>query len=152
MGLQYLWRTGTGKYGREEIRDVDQLELHPGYSQEAAVAYCQAHHALPIAWSPFGRGDRNATGANGVLAALAEKYGKSAQQINLRFLLQKGILPIPKASTEAHIRANLEVYDFSLTEDESSMLSCMPQTTWLGEHPDYRIPTVRSNPDLMNEP
>ena len=102
-----------------------------------------------MAWSPFGRGDRNAAEANAVIARLAEKYGKSAQQINLRFLLQKNILPIPKAASDRHIRANLEVYDFSLTEDEISMLSCMPQITWLGEHPDFSIPTVRSNPDQL---
>ncbi len=128
---------------------VDQLELHPGCSQEAAVQYCRAHQVLPMAWSPFGRGDRNAAEANAVISQLAEKYGKSAQQINLRFLLQKNILPIPKAASDRHIRANLEVYDFSLTEDEISMLSCMPQITWLGEHPDFSIPTVRSNPDQL---
>ena len=126
---------------------VDQLEIHPGYSQEAAVAFCREHQVLPMAWSPFGRGDKNATEANTVISQLANKYGKSAQQINLRFLLQKGILPIPKASGEAHIRANLDVYDFSLSDDEISMLSCMPQTTWLGEHPDFNIPTARSNPN-----
>lgn len=126
---------------------VNQLEIHPGYSQEAAVAFCQQHRVLPMAWSPFGRGALNAAQENPAIALLAKKYGKSAQQINLRFLLQKGVLPLPKASGEAHIRANLDVYDFCLTEDEISMLSCMPQTTWLGEHPDFSIPTARSNPD-----
>ena len=126
---------------------VDQLELHPGCSQEAAVSFCQQHQVLPMAWSPFGRGRSSAADANAVIAHLAEKYGKSAQQVNLRFLLQKGILPIPKATSEAHIRANLDVFDFALTEDEISMLSCMPQTTALGEHPDFAIPSFRSNPD-----
>ena len=126
---------------------ADQLELHPGYSQEAAVAYCQANDVLPIAWSPFGRGDKNSTTANTILTDLAAQYGKTAHQINLRFLLQKGILPIPKASSPEHIRANLDVFDFTLSEDEISMLSCMPQTTWLGEHPDYCIPQKASNPD-----
>ena len=130
------------------IRPVaDQLELHPGCSQEAAVAFCLANGVLPVAWSPFGRGDRNSTTASTVLTGLAERYGKTAYQINLRFLLQKNILPIPKASTPEHIRANLDVYDFSLSEDEVSMLSCMPQTTWLGEHPDFCIPSAKSSPD-----
>ena len=130
------------------IRPVaDQLELHPGCSQEAAVAFCLANGVLPVAWSPFGRGDRNSTTASTVLTGLAERYGKTAHQINLRFLLQKNILPIPKASTPEHIRANLDVYDFSLSEDEVSMLSCMPQTTWLGEHPDFCIPSAKSSPD-----
>ena len=125
---------------------VDQLELHPGYSQEAAVAFCQAHNVLPIAWSPFGRGDHNSTVSNHILMEFAEKYGKTPHQINLRFLLQKGILPIPKASGKEHILANMDVFDFELSEEDVSMLSCMPQTTWLGEHPDFYIPTVKSNP------
>ncbi len=125
---------------------VDQLELHPGYSQEAAVAFCKANDVLPMAWSPLGRGRENATVGNAILVRMARKYGRSVQQINLRFLLQKGILPIPKASSPEHIRANLEVFDFNLSDDDLSMLSCLPQTAWLGEHPDFFIPDRKSNP------
>lgn len=126
---------------------VDQLELHPGYSQERAVAYCQENDVIPMAWSPLGRGRENATIGNSILVRLANKYGKSIQQINLRFLLQKGILPIPKASTPEHMRSNMDVFDFELTEDDISMLSCMPQTAWLEEHPDFAIPDRKSNPN-----
>lgn len=126
---------------------VDQLEIHPGYSQEKAVAYCLDNDVMPMAWSPLGRGRENATIGNSILVRLAGKYGKSVQQINLRFLLQKGILPIPKASTPEHMRSNMEVFDFELSEDDVSMLSCMPQTAWLGEHPDFVIPDRKSNPD-----
>ena len=130
------------------IRPVaDQLELHPGYSQEAAVAYCKENEVLPMAWSPLGRGRENATIGNSVLVRLSKKYGKSIQQINLRFLLQKGILPIPKASSAEHMKANLNVFDFELSEDDISILSNMPQTAWLGEHPDFHIPDRKSNPD-----
>ena len=125
---------------------VDQLELHPGYSQEAAVAFCTQNDVLPMAWSPLGRGRENATIGNSILVRLAKKYGKSIQQVNLRFLLQKGILPIPKASSVAHMKANLEVFDFELSEDDMAMLSYMPQTAWLGEHPDFVIPDRKSNP------
>ena len=130
------------------VRPVaDQLELHPGYSQEAAVAYCKENGVLPMAWSPLGRGRENATIGNSVLVRLSKKYGKSIQQINLRFLLQKGILPIPKASSAEHMKANLDVFDFELSEEDISMLSYMPQTAWLGEHPDFHIPDRKSNPD-----
>jgi len=125
---------------------VDQLELHPGYSQEGAVSYCKQNDVLPMAWSPLGRGRENATIGNSILVRLAEKYGKSIQQINLRFLLQKGILPIPKASSIEHMKTNLEVFDFELSGDDMAMLSYMPQTAWLGEHPDFVIPTRKSNP------
>jgi diketogulonate reductase-like aldo/keto reductase len=126
---------------------VDQLELHPGYSQERAVAYCQDNGVIPMAWSPLGRGRENATIGNAILVKLAKKYGKSIQQINLRFLLQKGILPIPKASTSEHMKSNMDVFDFELSEDDISMLSCMPQTAWLEEHPDFAIPDRKSNPN-----
>ncbi len=126
---------------------VDQLELHPGYSQERAVAYLKEHDILPMAWSPLGRGRENAIAGNQILVKLADKYGKTIQQINLRFLVQKGILPIPKASSKAHMTANADVFDFELSEEDLSMLSCMPQTAWLEEHPDFYIPTKRSNPD-----
>lgn len=126
---------------------VDQMELHPGYSQEAAVAYCKENDVLPMAWSPLGRGRENATIGNSILVRLSKKYGKSIQQINLRFLLQKGILPIPKASSAEHMKANLDVFDFELSIDEVSMLTCMPQTSWLLEHPDFAIPERKSNPD-----
>lgn len=132
------------------VRPVaDQLELHPGYSQEAAVAYCKENDVLPMAWSPLGRGRENATIGNSVLVRLSKKYGKSIQQINLRFLLQKGILPIPKASSAEHMKANLNVFDFELSEDDISILSNMPQTAWLGEHPDFHIPDRKSNPDNL---
>ena len=57
------------------------------------------------------------------------------------------ILPIPKASSYEHMVANAEIFDFELSEDDLWMLSCMPQTTWLGEHPDFNIPTKKSNPN-----
>lgn len=126
---------------------ADQLELHPGYSQEAAVQYCRKNEILPMAWSPLGRGREKAFAENEMLRFLADKYGKSVQQISLRFLIQKEILPIPKASTRKHMESNLDVFDFELTEDEVSMISCMPQTAWMGEHPDFHIPTKKSNPD-----
>ena len=126
---------------------VDQLELHPGYSQEAAVAYCLAHDIRPMAWSPLGRGRDNALAGNAILEKLAKKYGKSIPQINLRFLVQKGIVPIPKASTPEHMKANMDIFDFCLSDEDLWMLTCMPQTTWLGEHPDFCIPTRKSNPN-----
>ena len=126
---------------------VDQLELHPGYSQEAAVAYLSEQGILPIAWSPFARGRE--TGLADALNALGERYGKTPQQISLRFLLQKGILPIPRSLSAAHIRANLDVFDFELTQEDIWMLSCAPQTAWLGEHPDFSIPTKRNRPENL---
>lgn len=126
---------------------ADQLELHPGYSQEAAVAYCLAHDVRPMAWSPLARGKEIPGVVQGYLDALGEKYKKSAAQVSLRFLFQKGVLAIPKASTAEHMRVNMDIFDFELKEDEMWTISCMPQGAWLGEHPDFSIPAKRSNPN-----
>ena len=126
---------------------VDQLELHPGYSQEYALSYLKEKNILPMAWSPLGRGRVNAIAGNHILEKLSKKYGQSIQKINLRFLLQKGILPIPKASSKSHMISNAEVFDFEISKEDMSMLSCMPQTAWLEEHPDFYIPERKSNFD-----
>ena len=128
---------------------VDQLELHPGYSQEAALAYLKEKDILPIAYCPLARCHPICLDSDGYLAYLAKNYGKSIQQIMLRFLIQKGILPIPKADLREHVLANTEIFDFTMTDEEMSILSCMPQNTWLGEHPDFAIPDRKTNPNNL---
>ena len=120
---------------------IDQLELHPGYCQEAAVAYCKEHGIQPQAWGPLGRGRAL---DNTYINELAAKYGKSPAQICIRYLLQRGIMPVVKSSSAERMRANTEVFDFGLTEEEVSIISCMPQEGWMGEHPDFKIPTKSS--------
>ncbi len=118
---------------------VDQMEIHPGYSQERAVAYCFEKGIRPQAWSPMGRSEIL---SNPILLSFAEKYGKSVAQICMRFVVQKGIIALPKASSAAHMKENQDVFDFELTDEDLKILECMPQDTWLGEHPDFDIPTV----------
>ncbi|MBQ1433133.1 MAG: aldo/keto reductase, partial [Ruminococcus sp.] len=112
---------------------VDQLELHVGYMQEYALAYLKEEGILPQAWSPLGRarllGDER-------IAGLAQKYAKTPAQVLLRYLVQRGIPVIPKASTAKRMRENMDIFGFELTEDEMSFLSCFAQTGWSGEHPD----------------
>ncbi|MDO4622125.1 MAG: aldo/keto reductase [Eubacteriales bacterium] len=121
---------------------VDQLELHPGYSQEAAVSYCQQNGILLQAWSPLGRSDLM---NHPFMLSLAEKYGRSVSQICIRFLVQRNIMPLVKATSLAHMQENVNIFDFALSREDMQMLSCMPQTTWRGEHPDFAIPNKASN-------
>lgn len=121
---------------------VNQLELHIGYSQEAAVAYSQSKGILVQAWSPLARG---AMEDHPVIHTLAEKYGKTMAQICLRFLYQKGIMPIVKSADRNRMLENKEIFDFELAREDIQMLECMPQNTWQGEHPDFAIPKVKSN-------
>ena len=117
---------------------VDQLEFHPGYTQDETVAFCQSHNILVEAWSPLGR---NRLAGNGVLARLAAGHGVSPAQICLRFALQRGVLPLPKSSSPERMAENLDLFSFSLTEKDMAALNAMPQTGWSGEHPDR--PRVR---------
>ena len=125
---------------------VDQLEIHPGYSQEAAVAYCLEQGIRPMAWAPLGRFKENPV-VNGALEQMEKKYKKSVAQICLRFALEKGIIPIPKASSPEHMKSNMDIFDFSMSREDVSILSCMPQTAWIGQHPDFVTPDKKSNPD-----
>ena len=121
---------------------VNQLEVHVGYSQEAAVAYSQARETLVQAWSPLARG---AMQDNPIVQAFAQKYQKSAAQICLRFLYQKGIMPLVKASAKERMLQNMDIFDFTLGKEDVQLMECMPQTTWQGEHPDFSIPKAVSN-------
>ena len=124
---------------------VNQLEVHPGYMQEAAIAYCRENDVLVQAWSPLGRGQLL---SHPFVTGLAGKYGKSAAQVVLRYLIQRGIVPLVKASGAERMRQNLDVFDFEITGEDMSMLTCLPQVAWSGEHPDYSIPKARSNPEV----
>lgn len=85
---------------------VNQLELHPGYMQPEAVAYSKSNHILLQAWSPLGRSQLL---QHPLMLEMAEKYGKSAAQISLRFLLQKEMLPLVKASGTERMKENPKV-------------------------------------------
>lgn len=121
---------------------VDQLEIHPGYSQEAASAYCKSKDVWVQAWSPLGR---SRLLEHPFLMKLAAKYGKSVAQISLRFLLQKEIIPLVKASSLERMKENMDIFDFEITKEDMSILECMPQEAWSGEHPDFHIPQKASN-------
>jgi hypothetical protein len=112
---------------------LDQLELHVGYMQEYALNYLRSKGIVIQAWSPLGRA--RVLNDERVLA-IAEKHGRSAAQILLRYLLDRDIAVIPKASSKERMKQNLDVFDFHLTEEEISFLSCIPEAGWSGEHPD----------------
>ena len=105
--LQYL-------LGHCEIRPmVDQVKIAPGKANEELVAFCQANDILPMAWGPLKFDEDKAP-----FAAIGEKYGKNWAQVVLRRNYQKGIVSIPKSHSFEHQKANLDIFDFELTEEE----------------------------------
>ena len=119
---------------------VNQIEFHPGYPQTYNVEFCKAHGILPEAWSPLGRtrvlqDDR--------LAGIVAKYGKSVAQLCVRFALQRGVVPLPKSSSPARMAANLDVFDFVISDEDMDRILTLPQFGWSGLHPDE----PKKNPD-----
>ena len=112
---------------------VNQLEIHPGYPQRAAVRFCMDRGILVQAWSPLGRGTllRHPT-----LERIASVHGVTPAQVALRWCIDLGIAPIPKATDFHHQKENLDVFGFELTPEERDELTLMPQTAFSGLHPD----------------
>src|SRR5699024_7892857 len=106
---------------------VDQIEYHPGYSQEAVVNYCRERGILVQAWSPIGR---SRVLDEPLVKELAAKYDVSPAQICLKFAVQRNIIPLPKSSSGDRMRENLDLYSFELEQDDIWRLSTMPQTGW----------------------
>lgn len=112
---------------------VAQLEFHPGHTQEAALRFCQDRGILVQAWSPLGRGR---VLADPLVLELAEKYHATPGQVCLRFALQKGVMPLPKASSSERMRENLGALSFEMEDEDIWRLATMPPLGWGGEHPD----------------
>lgn len=113
---------------------VNQIEFHPGYPQTWNVEFCKAHGILPEAWSPLGR---TRVLQDERLAGIAAKYGKTVAQLCVRFALQCGVVPLPKSSSPARMKANLDVFDFVISDEDMDRILTLPQFGWSGLHPDY---------------
>ena len=112
---------------------LDQLELHAGYMQEYALSYLREQGILPQAWSPLGRAKLL---NDPEITKIAAKYGCSNAKLLLRYLNQRGIPVIPKASSKERMLENLDIFGFTISADDMSYLSCLPERGWSGEHPD----------------
>lgn len=84
--------------------------------------------------SPLGRGRLL---EDPLVLELAKKYGKSPAQICLRFCLQNNVLPLPKSSAPQRMKANLDIFDFEIEQEDIYRLLTMPQTGWSGLHPEH---------------
>ena len=125
---------GLSNFNREQVEQilalcqvrpaVLQTEVHP-YSQEKEYkAFLQKEGIAIQAWYPLGHGDQ-ALREEPLFAQLAQKYGKSNSQIILRWHIQAGNVVIPGSKDPAHIRDNLDLFDFCLTEEEMEQIGAM---------------------------
>lgn len=90
---------------------VDQIEFHPGWTQPQTVQFCKENGIVLEAWSPLGRGE---VLKHPLINETATKYQKSPAQICLRYVYQKGVLPLVKSLHRDRLLSNLEIFDFEL--------------------------------------
>lgn len=112
---------------------VNQIEFHPGCKQPECVDYCRAHDILVEAWSPLGCGR---VLGNEILGRVAARHHCSPAQLCLCWILQQGILPLPKSSTPQRMRDNLELPDVELTPEDMQELDALGSCGASGLHPD----------------
>lgn len=94
---------------------VNQIEVHPCFSQKEIVNYCNNYKIQVIGWSPIMKGQLLEVP---LMIDLAEKYNKTIAQIALRWHIQKGIIPIPKSSHYGRIADNIDIFNFELSEED----------------------------------
>ncbi len=102
---------------------VNQVELHPYFPQAEQLAFDKAHGVVTQSWSPLARGRK--VFEEPALLAVAGKYGKTVAQVILRWHVELGALPIPKASSERRRLENLSVFDFTLTREDMAAISAL---------------------------
>ncbi|GAB2555567.1 aldo/keto reductase [Kribbella endophytica] len=113
---------------------VNQIELHPYLQQTEVRAYDEEHGIATEAWSPLAKGG-SLLGEPSV-QAIAEKLGRTAAQVVLRWHLQLGNIVIPKSVTPARIAENLDVFGFELTDADLAELAKLERDERTGPHPD----------------
>lgn len=114
---------------------VNQILCHVGQVPQDMVDYCRESNILVEAYSPIAHGEAHRL--QGV-AALADKYGVSVAQLCLRFLIQLGMAPLPKATSEDHIRANAEL-DFEIDPDDMAALMATAPLSDYGEQDFFPV-------------
>lgn len=116
---------GVSNYTEHHLEDLgltpwaNQVEFHPFLYQKKLWDYCKKHGIQLIAYRPFGK---KLLLKEPIFEKIAKHYKKTGSQIILRWLIQKGIPAIPKASKEKHLRENLEIFDFELSGDDMQVL------------------------------
>ena len=101
----------------EVIPAVNQVEFHPFFQQEDAIALMKEYGIIPQAWGPLAEG-KHGIFTDTELTAIGEKYGKTAAQVALRWNTQRGVSILPKSTHVERMEQNINIWDFELTEDE----------------------------------
>ncbi len=116
------------------VPSVNQVELHPRLPQDELRAFHAQHGIATEAWGPIGQG-RGLLEESAVVE-IAESVGRTPAQVVLRWHVQIGTIAIPKSSNPERIRQNLEVFDFTLDDEQMARLATLATGERLGPDPD----------------
>lgn len=105
---------------------VNQIETHVFQQQKIAKEYLEKHHCQIESWGPFAEGKNNLF-TNPVLTEIGAKYGKTAPQTALRFLLQKDVVIIPKTVHKDRMQQNFDLFDFTLSSEDMTAIEALDQ-------------------------
>lgn len=108
----------------EVMPAVNQVELHPFFQQENALALMKEYGVRPEAWGPFAEGNHGIF-THPVLTEIGKKYGKSAAQVALRWNVQRGVVVIPKSVHKERMEQNIDIWDFALSDEDMAQIAQM---------------------------
>ena len=106
----------------EVVPAVNQIELHPYFVQAGALENMKSYGVVPQAWGPLAEG-KHGIFTDPELTAIGEKYGKTAAQVALRWNAQRGVSIIPKSVHVERMEQNLDIWDFTLTDEEMAVIA-----------------------------
>ena len=131
-----IWNTFVPQF--DTLPAVNQVKCNPFFQQKALRAILDKDNVKIEAWGPLGQGN-SALLTHPVITAIAEKHGRNAGQVILRFELQEGIIVLPKSTNPERIAGNLQLFDFELSDAEMDQLRALD--TGKGSH-DSEAPGI----------
>jgi 2,5-diketo-D-gluconate reductase B len=112
----------------------NQIEMHPFINQDKVLDACRKHGMAVVAYCPIARG--KVPGAE-VLERIGKTHGKTSAQVSLRYLVQIGVCAIPRTATPEHLKQNLDVFDFRLSDAEMKELKALNATNMRVVNPPH---------------
>jgi len=120
------------KASSELVPAVNQVEYHPYLQSPELYEYCKQHGTMLEAWAPIMKGQVMQVPE---LIAIGEKYGKTPVQVSLRWVLQKGVIAIPKSVHRERIFSNKDIYDFELSAEDMQVIAGLDRGYRTGPDP-----------------
>lgn len=111
---------------------INQVQMHPQNPQDEMIEYCKQNSILSEAWSPLIQGQAF---KRELLIETAEKYGVSVAQLCIRFIVQKGAVPVPKSTTPERIINNADVFGFNISDEDMIKIATLKKYGMIGNPP-----------------